>query len=429
MQKSFQNVFTLEDIAYLKQLPAVLEAKSQLNTNALYDKVSFTVPVTDSIRDTLRRRLGLDLSHVQDIPMRWIKGDTLPHTDTHGEVKFERTYLVFLNNSPGEWIIDNKTYHSMVENTGYVFSEEFLHKTTNTGTEPRLLLGPMSEQGFSVGLPSLTLTYYASYTDAQVGLTQNYNGGSNPIQYPPAIASNSVSTYPWICGTFDFGSLNGYTTWRAIDASTGALLPTAYYNGDTLPFNSPGTYGQGYYLFPNTPCFLEGTQILCQVVEGQDAYVAVEQLKKGDLVKTSRDGYKKVALIGKGTIQNPGNDERIQDRLYRCSPAKYPELKTDLFITGCHSILVDSLTEREGEDILKQQGGKIFVTDKKYRLMACIDARAEPWIKEGTFPIWHLALEHADIKMNYGVFANGGLLVETCSINSMRNNSNMEIIS
>ena len=61
--------------------------------------------------------------------------------------------------------------------------------------------------------------------------------------------------------------------------------------------------------------------------------------------------------------------------------------------------------------------------------MACIDERAEPWCSEGTYTIWHVALENDDIKMNYGVYANGGLLVETCSINYMRTKANMQLIS
>ena len=43
--------------------------------------------------------------------------------------------------------------------------------------------------------------------------------------------------------------------------------------------------------------------------------------------------------------------------------------------------------------------------------------------------IYHFALENDDFKMNYGVYANGGLLVETCSINYMKNKSNMQLIS
>jgi hypothetical protein len=42
------------------------------------------------------------------------------------------------------------------------------------------------------------------------------------------------------------------------------------------------------------------------------------------LVKTSRDGYKKVVAIGKGVLENPDNDERTENRLYKCTPANYP---------------------------------------------------------------------------------------------------------
>jgi len=144
-------------------------------------------------------------------------------------------------------------------------------------------------------------------------------------------------------------------------------------------------------------------------------------------VKTSRGTTKAVAAIGKGTIQNPGSSERTENRLYRLTPAAYPTLKQELFITGCHSILVDTLTDAERAATNKHLGAT-FVTDGKYRLMACIDSRAEPWASEGTYPIWHFALEQEDVKMNYGVYANGGLVVETCSINFMRTKSNLTLV-
>ena len=71
--------------------------------------------------------------------------------------------------------------------------------------------------------------------------------------------------------------------------------------------------------------------------------------------------------------------------------------------------------------------GRIMVTDRKYRIMACIDERAEPYRKEGLHTIWHLALDHDDICMNYGIYANG-LLVETCSKRFLKEYSGMELI-
>jgi hypothetical protein len=216
-------------------------------------------------------------------------------------------------------------------------------------------------------------------------------------------------------------NVSGYTHWRLASTSTGTSPQNVVYvNGNIL------NAGGNYYLYPTNPCFKEGTTILCQV-DGKETYVPVEQLKNGTLVKTSRDGYKPVVLIGQGSLQNPGTHERTENRLYKCSPLQYPELTEDLFITGCHSILVDSLTESERQKTI-QHLGKVFVTDRKYRLMACVDARAEPWNSEGTYAIWHFALDHADETMNYGVYANGGLLVETCCIKNLKTKSNMTFV-
>jgi hypothetical protein len=87
---------------------------------------------------------------------------------------------------------------------------------------------------------------------------------------------------------------------------------------------------------------------------------------------------------------------------------------------------VSALTADEREKTLKKLGAT-FVTDKKYRLMACIDERAEPVVSHATYPIYHFALENDDPKMNYGVYANG-LLVESCSLNFLKNKSNMTIL-
>jgi hypothetical protein len=103
------------------------------------------------------------------------------------------------------------------------------------------------------------------------------------------------------------------------------------------------------------------------------------------------------------------------------------ELSSDLYITGCHSILTGSLTDDQKEKTIKSLG-KIYVTDEKYRLMAHVDEKAEPWVSDGVYKIWHLALENENEKFNYGVYANGGLLVETCSINFLKNHSNLKTI-
>lgn len=72
--------------------------------------------------------------------------------------------------------------------------------------------------------------------------------------------------------------------------------------------------------------------------------------------------------------------------------------------------------------------GRIFVTDNKYRLMACLDDRADLWRNKGPHTVWHLALENSDPRLNYGIYANGGLLVETCCLLTLQHKSNMELL-
>ena len=175
--------------------------------------------------------------------------------------------------------------------------------------------------------------------------------------------------------------------------------------------------GQAYYFtsykLPEPPCFKQGTKILC-LKDNKEVYILIENIKKNDLIKTLNNGYLRVNFIGKSSINNSDNNERTLERLYKCSKDKYPELTEDLFITGGHSILVDNLTEIEKQKT-NEIWSKIQMTDNKYRLMAAIDERSEPYQHHGEFPIYHIALENQDYYNNYGIYANG-LLVETCSL-------------
>jgi len=305
MTSVFKNVLSLNDIQYLHNLPEVMEAKASGKT--------FFIELTDSIRTKLDG-LGLDLSKIHKIPMRWIQGDTAPHSD-QGTKEFQKTVLVYLNDSKGEIVIGDDSF-PIVANTAFLFNEGIVHKTV--GAETRLLIGPMSEFADPVGGPL---------------------------------------------------------------------------------------------------CFLGGSKILCKV-DGDDVYIPIETIKPGTFVKTLSSGWKPVALIKKSQIENPGHSERIQHRLYKCSRTAYPELTDDLFITGSHAILVPSLTATQRKKV-KEQLGKVFITENRYRLMSSLDERAEPWASQGRYTIWHIALENPNIHGNYGIWANG-LLVETCNIQYLK---------
>jgi hypothetical protein len=116
-------------------------------------------------------------------------------------------------------------------------------------------------------------------------------------------------------------------------------------------------------------------------------------------------------MIGNKTITNIECDERIKNKLYKCTKEDYGVFE-DLILTGAHSILVDELTQLEKiKSILSL--GNIFKTDDKYRLPACIDDKPVP-VEPGVYTIYHLVLENDNEYTNYGIYANG-ILVESCS--------------
>lgn len=196
-----------------------------------------------------------------------------------------------------------------------------------------------------------------------------------------------------------------------------------FYVSNELP-NGPGagnvTILMGTYT--PTPCFKEDAKILTD-----KGYIPIQDLKKGDLVKTLKHDYKPIHMIGFSKMYNPASTERITQQLYRCSPPAYPEVFEDLMLTGCHSILVEVFISPEQRSKTLEVLGDIYVTDRRYRLPVCLDERASVYETVGTFTVYHLALENDDMHMNYGIYANG-LLVETCSKRYLKELSQMTLI-
>jgi hypothetical protein len=86
----------------------------------------------------------------------------------------------------------------------------------------------------------------------------------------------------------------------------------------------------------------------------------------------------------------------------------------------------DFISEEQRQKTI-EVNGNIYLTDNKYRLPACAHHHTKVYEIPGTYTIYHLALEHEDYFMNYGIYANG-LLVESCSRRYLKELSNMELI-
>jgi len=199
-------------------------------------------------------------------------------------------------------------------------------------------------------------------------------------------------------------------------SATGGLIVPPY-TIITSPISGP----------PSTlPCFKEGVKILSLNKNLAEEYIPIENLRKGDLIKSFKHGYKAIDMIGKREIFHPASKERVKNQLYECGKENYSDIFEPLIMTGCHSILVDLLTQEQGEKTM-EDFGRIFMTDDKIRLMTFLDEKASVYEVPGTYTIYHLALENDDYYGNYGIYANG-LLVESCSKRYLLEHSGMEMI-
>jgi hypothetical protein len=413
MYMEISDIFTHEELASLLQDPIVIAEKGLLSETRR--KIRFSMELPENILTKIR---GLGVSLKETVPMTWIAEDSAQHTDV-GDGDFEKTVVVYVSPAIGSLILDNETFE-IKEGRAFSFPKGVSHNTVGTGQEPRLLIGPMSEQGFPVG--AVTIYYFANYSDVfpEPNLA-NVVYSMIPAVYPFIETVSDSNVFP------DNSSIPPPYPGAVLDAWAGQ---TGYTGNYTPVYYSPGQILDNHiydvFLYPlwtKVMCFKEGTQILC--FDQTEKYLPIENLTPGTLVKTVSKGYQPIALIGHTKIYNPGHSLRAKNRLYRCSPKQYPELTEDLILTGCHSILVKDITQKHREETYELLGD-IFVTDEHYRLLACIDERATPYEEEGVFTIWHFALEHEHMRANYGVYANG-LLVETSSKRMMSEYSGMEL--
>jgi hypothetical protein len=134
-------------IAAILENPQVSDHRSQLGTSP---QVYFTAEIPESVQQALQAEWGIPVG--SDVPMRWIQGDTPAHVDS-GRSAFEQTHLVYLTDSEGEFVVGDASY-PITKGAAFAFQHGVRHETRGTGLEPRLLIGPMSEHGFAVGVPA-----------------------------------------------------------------------------------------------------------------------------------------------------------------------------------------------------------------------------------------------------------------------------------
>jgi hypothetical protein len=137
---------------FFLESPETIAAKEKIEQEES-GQLTFTLSLSKELQQAMTDMFGFT---VQSVPLRWIKGDTKPHID-QGASPFSKTYLAYLTDSPGSFVVGKETF-DIRQGTAFAFEEGILHETLHTGTNPRLLLGPMSEKGQPVGAVGTTIS-------------------------------------------------------------------------------------------------------------------------------------------------------------------------------------------------------------------------------------------------------------------------------
>ena len=268
--------------------------------------------------------------------------------------------------------------------TVYISGSAQLARITFTGTLSNISYMALSSSG-----PTVTSNEGLVF-DGSLNLFISDNTNSRVIKSSPK--------------TFVFGGPSATNN----EAFYGTPVTTYLYNITTNATTT--TFGL------NIVCFKKGTKILCE----NDTYIPIEELKIGDLVKTYKQGYQKIIRLAHS--RSCDYVQSAYNQMYTYSCEYNPDLTEDLHLTGGHSLLLDTLTDEESNDMKKIHWPTTeeYMVEDKYKLLACFSHKLHMSTEQNA-EIYHLTLEppeNAKPSHVYGIYANG-ILVESCSESGM----------
>lgn len=260
------------------------------------------------------------------------------------------------------------------------------------------------DSGTTYSCTNLTPTVGSSLLDGPRGITIDSNTGNLYV------ANGIISTVSKIVlSGMNEGTVSTYINSGLSDPTFIAFNPDKFLYISNFVNNS-------IVKTQTASCFNHDTKILCLNKEFQEEYLPIQDLRKGDIVKTYLHGYRKIDLIGKGAISN--KPHIWNESMYKMVKTDTNGLFEDLIVTGGHAILVDEVTE-EQSNAYEPLGIKGYTEkiDDKFLLMPAVSDAFVQLTDDEIYRYYHLVPENnGDDNQRFGIWANG-ILSETPSKN------------
>lgn len=233
---------------------------------------------------------------------------------------------------------------------------------------------------------------FGSYTEDIVIFKLNSNGETMWVYQQPI---------------FDIFPVDGMTISIKVD-SLGNIYASYMTNGTMSGQTNTGSVDIVVLklLQQQPPCFNHGTKILCY----NNQSIPIQDLRSGDLVKTFRHGYRRVEMIGCGSLVN--DPTRWESCMYRYG---------DLVVTGGHSILQDHPPQYPEEKKKQKEywGDSQYTLDGYYMILASVSHLFTQITDHNTYTYYHIILEDDGSETrHYGIWADGVLTESLPRINT-----------
>jgi photosystem II stability/assembly factor-like uncharacterized protein len=302
-----------------------------------------------------------------------------------------------------------------IENTGGATDGGFIFKSTDGGS--------------TWGTPAVSSVTDFYFSRSDINGAVGFVGGINNINNTVGIYSTNNSGTTWtfftlpgtniyiadisgsgingLIGVEDginaklFYTVNSGTTWilSPTSLSINTINTVSLSNSNGIVGTNSGVY------YSSTPLCYEANTLILVLENEEEVYKKVSELKVGDLVKTYKQGYKKVKLLRSFNYKPLDRDNELN--------LLYKHKENGVILTAGHSILVDDLTEEEEVNNLKYEFNQT-IEDKKL-LLACSSDKFEKIDDDLEYELHHFSLESDEPKAHYGVYITDGILSESCS--------------